>query len=535
MPSRPRHVGKANYYDFTNGAECCPTDGNASRMWWCDTECVTVEQKEYYEARNWFCPITHTGVHTVQEDGYQDTSTSLNYIGMVFGMIQGIMYGIGPSIMDQAINREIARALEEERAPRANTKLAQWIIGFVVYSGAGLFGAIGLGMGGGAIVAPFIGLAVPVNLLGEKYMLGVEPSKHAIVAAFIIISFVGINAVAAPAIQVCVQTCEDAGRQTLDYVLSGGGNFEAWIFWVSFVGFWGIFLLMWEIKLQIKKRNPEHNGIPALYGMMSGFFGGASGYTFAVLGKVSLIFGPGTADPVNGYRDISGDKYLLNMTSYRYGTDGTDGFQHVTDAGMINLDMGGGTPCWHFLTSYGWYFWLPFAAIFLQQQARWLNHGIQHFGCDVVVPCEIVMNMLSAQYCFLFLGQECNWFDYNLFVRNDHTLYDSIIGLYCVGIGLGFISLIILGFTPRRDDYVKPDNDLFEVRGQTSEDACGFEWLTKWSGRPPRVLALTPEAEQKLHKLSQRFNPNKSEPNVDGETNDAADDQQKTADEVVRL
>ncbi len=114
-----------------------------------------------------------------------------------------------------------------------------------------------------------------------------------------------------------------------------------------------------------------------------------------MLGKVSLIFGPGTADPVNGYRDISGDQHLFNITTYRYGTDrSTDGFQHYANAGTINLEMGGGTPCWHFLTSYGWYFWLPFAAIFLQQQARWLNHGM---------PCAHYL--LSLPLILFIVGQ----------------------------------------------------------------------------------------------------------------------------------
>ncbi len=47
-------LGTATYYDFINSAECCPTDGNALRMWWCDTECVTDAQSKYYEVCNTF-------------------------------------------------------------------------------------------------------------------------------------------------------------------------------------------------------------------------------------------------------------------------------------------------------------------------------------------------------------------------------------------------------------------------------------------------------------------------------------------------
>ncbi len=70
------------------------------------------------------------------------------------------------------------------------------------------------------------------------------------------------------------------------------------------------------------------------------------------------------------------------------------------------------------------------------------------------------------------------------------------------------------------------------MRDQTSEDACGFEWLTKWTGRPPRVLALTPEAEQKLHKV---INSDKSKSDVNMEVDDVADDEPKTTDDVIRL
>ena len=44
-------------------------------------------------------------------------------------------------------------------------------------------------------------VTVPTNLLGEKYMLGIEPSWHAIAAAVPILLFVLCNGLAAPAIE----------------------------------------------------------------------------------------------------------------------------------------------------------------------------------------------------------------------------------------------------------------------------------------------------------------------------------------------
>lgn len=75
----------------------------------------------------------------------------------------------------------------------------------------------------------------------------------------------------------------------------------------------------------------------------------------------------------------------------------------------------------------------------------------------MVVPCEIVANVLVAQYCVLFMHSELYWFEFNIIVKaisvhcNMHSttvfmhiflqtqtdLYNTFLALYVVGIVLG--------------------------------------------------------------------------------------------------
>jgi len=428
--------------------DSCPDQG--PRPFYCD------HNKQTWEARDWFCPRPHTGTHWVIEDGYADLTEHIGYAGMAMGFLQGFFYGFGPNLQKWAIDKEVRLAEAEGREPLPEGKLKLWLAGMIMYTGAGIFQMIGLSMAPFAIVAPFIGLAVPTNILSALYLNGIKPSYNAVVACCLIVPCVAICALCGPVQQACLDSCEDAPNEMINYILTGGGIYVAWHFWVALICLILTGLLLWQIKMQIKIRNPAHQALPALYGTIAGFFGGATTFTLSLLGSVvAMLFHPDTIQPLHGYRDLASDSISQQFVFPNFTWYGAN-------AGRT-CDLGGGGPCWKGLTAWGWYLLVPVAAFALILQIRWINRGTKHYGCDVVVPCEVVANVLVANFCGMFLHSEVYWFDFSIFVREDHSLYSAFQVLYGVGNALGFVALLVLANTPRSDGYNEPDHHVLRL------------------------------------------------------------------------
>jgi len=439
---------------------------------------------------------------------------TISYVGSFFGILQGFLYGFGPNLQKWAIRRELAASQEEDREPLPEKKLLMWKIGMVMYTGAGVFQMIGLSLAPYAMVAPFVGLAVPTNILAAKFLNSELPSWNAVVACFLIVPCVAICAICGPIQQVCLDFCHDSGSysdagygyygatdQMINYLLSGGGTFWAWTYWVFSAIIVIVGFALWQIKTRIKIRNPHHPAIPALYGTIAGFFGGMTTFSLSVLGGiVKILTHPTDMMPIQGYRDIDGGGFQPLLLP-------------LPDGVSLELELGGGWPCWNAFWSWGWWIFVLCAAVVLLLQIRWINRGTKHFGCDVVVPCEVVTNVIIANYCSIFLHSDMYWFDYNLLVRDNASLYWPFIALYTVGNALGVASLIVLGMTHRVDNYDKHDVAMLrwideKTADEVEEDSSSWSW---WHWVIPTQIYLTPYYRDKLdRKLTRMTNRSKS-------------------------
>ena len=183
--------------------------------------------------------------------------------------------------------------------------------------------------------------------------------------------------------------------------------------------------------------------------------------------------------PVEGYRDVTPSD----------GTQMTYSWSEINSISgnmtEYSVDMGGGHVCWRAFSTWGWYFFICLFALVMPMQIRWINRGTKHYGCDVVAPCEIVTNVLIADFCCIFIHSEIFWFDYNLFVRQDRDLYYPFIGLYAAGNFLGVLALLVLAFTPRSDDYAVADKPILRLadhytrhEGEDTHVYSSWHWIT---------------------------------------------------------